>query len=61
MSKAGYISRIATLERKLVFARMRISFMKEQIETLNKIIENKLNLSGQQVSKDDYNPGDSIE
>jgi len=51
------IARIATIERKLVFSKLRIYFLEAEIKSLNKIIEKELNLSGQQVSNDGSQPG----
>ena len=52
------IARIATIERKLVFSKLRIYFLEAEIKSLNKIIEKELNLSVQQVSNDGLQPGD---
>ena len=51
-------AQLATIERKLVFSKLRIYFLEAEIESLNKIIEKELNLSSQQVSNDGWQPGD---
>ena len=68
MSKTDYIAkredlmdRLVVAERDLALTKMRVRFLLYQIESLNKIIEITLSLPSQQVSKDDYTPGDTTE
>ena len=68
MSKTDYISKreemmrqLVAAERDLALTKMRVRFLLDQIESLNKIIEITLNLPSQQVSKDDHTPGDTEE
>ena len=68
MSKTDYISKreemmrqLVAAERDLALTKMRVRFLLDQIESLNKIIEITLNLSGEKLSKDDHTPGDTTE
>ena len=68
MSKTDYISKreemmrqLVAAERDLALTKMRVRFLLDQIESLNKIIEITLNLSGEKLSKDDHTHGDTTE
>ena len=61
MNREELIERIASAERKLALTKMRIAFLKAEIKALNKIIEERLNSSGEKLSKDDHTPGDTTE
>ena len=55
------IARLASAERKLALTKGRVAWLLLEIEALNKIIEERLNLPTQPVSKDDHTPGDNTE
>ena len=61
LDRKNLIAMLASTERKLALTKMRIAFLKAEIKALNKIIEKRLNLSGEKLSKDDHTPGDTTE
>ena len=55
------IARLASAERKLALTKGRVAWLLLEIEALEKMIEDRLNSSGEKLSKDDHTPGDTTE